>query len=347
MTGRRLLRYGLGGLLLGLSLSCLAAWVWSQRLWQPYQQWNGTEVVVDIPPGASPRAIGKRLVDAGVVRDEWTFRAGLLVTGQARALKAGEYRFDAPVSAAVVIDRLARGDVFRRLLTFPEGLTIEEMARIYAESGFGPAEDFVAAAQRVDLVRDLDPEAPDLEGYLYPESYALPRQTPAATLVRLMVEHFKRAFDERLQASARAQGLTVRQTVTLASLVEKETARAEERSLVAAVYRNRLRVGMGMQADPTVIYALQRAGRYDGNISRADLTFDSPYNTYVYAGLPPGPIAAPSRASIEAVLAPADVQHLYFVSRNDGSHVFADTLEGHNRNVFEWQVKFFRDRRDR
>jgi len=144
-----------------------------------------------------------------------------------------------------------------------------------------------------------------------------------------------------------AAGLTVRQAVTLASLVEKETARAEERATVAAVYHNRLRRGMLLQCDPTVIYALEQLGRYDGNIRRADLSVDSPYNTYRYAGLPPGPIAAPGRAALEAAVTPADVEYLYFVSRNDGSHVFASTLREHNANVREFQIRFFRERRGR
>jgi UPF0755 protein len=162
-----------------------------------------------------------------------------------------------------------------------------------------------------------------------------------------MVALFKRLYDEPLRTEAAAAGLTTRQVVSLAALVEKETARPEERPLVGAVYRNRLRIGMGMQADPTVIYALQRAGQYDGNLTRADLQFDSPYNTYRYAGLPPGPIAAPGLASLQAAVRPADVPHLYFVSRNDGTHVFADTLAEHNRNVQEWQVRYFRERRQR
>jgi UPF0755 protein len=137
----------------------------------------------------------------------------------------------------------------------------------------------------------------------------------------------------------------VRQAVTLASLVEKETAAAEERPLVAAVYRNRMRIRMGMQADPTVIYALQKAGKYDGNLSKSDLQFDSPYNTYRYAGLPPGPIASAGRASLEASVKPAAVDYLYFVSRNDGTHAFASNLADHNRNVQTWQVQYFRDQR--
>ena len=146
---------------------------------------------------------------------------------------------------------------------------------------------------------------------------------------------------------ADARGLTIRQLVTLASIVEKETANPDERPRVAAVYANRLRIGMALQCDPTVIYALERVGRYDGNLTREGLQFDSPYNTYRYPGLPPGPIASPGRASIAAAAAPADVPYLYFVSRNDGTHAFATTLDEHNRNVQQYQVKYFRDQRQK
>ena len=189
----------------------------------------------------------------------------------------------------------------------------------------------------------IDPAARDLEGYLFPETYPLPRHTDAPTLVRQMVARFDHVLTPELRATLHAQGLSVRQAVTLASIVEKETARAEERPVVAAVYENRLRIGMALQCDPTVIYALQRAGRYDGNLHRDDLSFDSPYNTYRYPGLPPGPIASPGRGSIEAALHPADVDYLYFVSRNDGSHEFARNLDDHNRNVQKYQVQYFRE----
>jgi UPF0755 protein len=227
-------------------------------------------------------------------------------------------------------------------MTFPEGLTIQEMARLYESREFGSAADFVAAAQEESLIADLDPAADDLEGYVFPETYALPRGTPAARLVAMMVARFRATYTEDLRRSAEEQGLTTRQVVALASLIEKETGKADERPLVAAVYRNRMRIGMGLQADPTVVYALQKAGRYNGNIRREDLAIDSPYNTYRHPGLPPGPIAAPGKASIEAALMPASVSYLYFVSRNDGSHVFADTLAEHNRNVREYQILFFR-----
>src|SRR5207302_4584821 len=194
-------------------------------------------------------------------------------------------------------------------------------------------------------IRGLDPAARTLEGYLFPETYSVPRHTDAAHLVRLMVERFKHVFTPDLKAAADAWGLSVRQVVTLASIVEKETARAEERPLVAAVYENRLRIGMGLQCDPTVIYALQLAGRYTGNLHRDDLAMDSPYNTYRYPGLPPGPIASSGRASLDAAVHPAAADFLYFVSRNDGSHVFARTLDEHNRNVQKFQVQYFRDLR--
>jgi UPF0755 protein len=238
--------------------------------------------------------------------------------------------------------KLVRGEVFARRLTFPEGLTIAEMAEVFESRGFGTAAQFLEAASDASAIKELDPVSTNLEGYLFPETYALPRGTPASRLVEMMVERFLSVFDERLRGLAQEQGLTTRQVVTLASLVEKETGQASERPLVAAVYRNRLKIGMGLQADPTVVYALRLAGRYDGNIRRQDLAIDSPYNTYRYPGLPPGPIAAPGAASLEATLTPADVDYLYFVSRNDGSHAFARTLSEHNRNVREFQVLFFR-----
>lgn len=315
--------------------------VW-ERIHALHTGYEGAGQFIDIPPGTGTAAIGRRLAGAGIVRDEFTFRVALWWSGRARALQAGEYRFDRPLAAVDVVDRLARGDVYTRRITFPEGLTIQEMARLYGAREFGTAADFVEAAADASLIRDLDPAAADLEGYLFPDTYALPRATPARRLVTLMVDRFRATYDDTLRRQALEQGLTTRQVVTLAALVEKETGRADERPLVAAVYRNRLKLGMGLQADPTVVYALEKAGRYNGNIRRQDLAIDSPYNTYRHAGLPPGPIAAPGRASLEAALLPARVSYLYFVSRNDGSHVFATTLAEHNRNVRQFQILYFR-----
>jgi UPF0755 protein len=295
-----------------------------------------------VPTGLGTTSIGTRLIDAGVVRDEITFRAALWLSGDARRLQAGDYRFDRPMSALEVVDKIARGDVDVQTLTIPEGLTIAEMAEVFATSGLGTAGSFVTAARNAALIQDVDPAAKDLEGYLFPDTYRVPRGSNAEVLVKLMVSQFRSVIPEELRAEASAHGLSARQFVTLASMVEKETSRADERKIVAAVYLNRLREGMPMQCDPTVIYALARAGRYTGNLRRDDLMFDSRYNTYRYAGLPPGPIAAPGRASLEAAARPDPVDYLYFVSRNDGSHVFARTLSEHNRNVQTYQVEFFR-----
>lgn len=315
--------------------------VWG-RLHDPYTGYAGAEQFVVIAPGAGTAAIGRHLVDAGVIRDGITFRVALWWTGRSRQLQAGEYRFDRPLAAPDVVARLARGDVYARRITFPEGLTLREMADLYEAQRFGAAARFIDAAADTSLIRDLDPHAVDLEGYLFPDTYGLPRDTPASRLIALMVDRFRATYTDERRRRGEAQGLTTRQVVTLAALVEKETGKPEERPIVAAVYRNRLTIGMGLQADPTVVYALRKAGRYTGNIRRADLALDSPYNTYRHAGLPPGPIAAPGAASLEAVLMPAGVSYLYFVSRNDGSHAFARTLAEHNRNVREFQVLYFR-----
>jgi UPF0755 protein len=315
------------------------------RIQTPYKGFSEAERFVEIPPGAGATEIRRRLVDAGIVSDEWAFRAALQWTGQSRALKAGEYRFDRPMSVVDVIDKIARGEVHGHPITFPEGLTIQEMAAIYQSSGFGTAADFVSAARNASLVNDLDPVAKDLEGYLFPETYTLPRGTPVSKLVSLMVTRFRDTYADLPKQAGGESDLSLRDVVTLASLVEKETGKADERPMVAAVYRNRLERKMPMQADPTVVYALVKAGQYDGNIRKTDLAIDSPYNTYKYSGLPPGPIASPGRAALQAALAPADVPYLYFVSRNDGSHVFAETLAAHNANVQEHQILYFRKQR--
>ena len=314
---------------------------------RPYKGYDAAEAFVEIPQGSGSATIARRLADAGVVQDVSRFRIALWVTGAGRRLQAGEYRFDRPMSPREVVDKIARGDVFVTPLTFREGLTIRQMAALFESKGFGDAREFVAAASRGELVRDLDAAAKDLEGYLFPDTYTLPRRATAEQLVTRMIAGFRKALTADVVDAAAAKGLTVRQLVTLASIVEKETGHKDERPLVAAVYANRLKIGMGLQCDPTVIYALERAGRYDGNLTREDLQFDSPYNTYRYAGLPPGPIAAPGRASLAAAASPAPVRYLYFVSKNDGSHAFAETLDEHNRNVHQYQIQYFRDLRKR
>jgi UPF0755 protein len=342
----RLLRSLVLVLLLLVVAAAAAAVISVQRLSEPFKGYPGGEQFVDLRPGDGTPVITRKLVEAGVVRDRWTFRLALWRTGAARHLKAGEYRFDRPTSALNVVSRLARGDVYLRTVTFPEGLTIREMARIFESRGLGSATSFVGAArEQAELVHDFDPAARDLEGYLFPETYSLSRQAGAPELVRMMAARFEQVFPPALREAVQQRGLSVRQAVTLASLVEKETARPEERPTVAGVYLHRLRIGMALQCDPTVIYALELRNQYRGNLTRDNLLVDSPYNTYRYPGLPPGPIAAPGRASLEAVANAENVDYLYFVSRNDGSHVFASTLDEHNRNVRKFQVEYFRQKR--
>jgi UPF0755 protein len=330
-------------LVLGV-LAAAGAWWMRARVHTPYRAFAGGEVFVDLPPGIGVSGIGARLAAAGVVPDGLTFRVAARLAGADRRLQAGEYRFAEPATPAAVVARLAAGDVFKRPVTFREGLTIVEMSELVEQSGLGSAEEFRAAAQSGSLRPAAAPDAPSLEGYLFPDTYALPRRTVAADLVKAMLSGFDRAFDASLRAEAEQLGLTTNQVVTLASLIEKETARADERPIVSAVYHNRLKKGMALQCDPTVIYALMLAGKWNGNIRKVDLALNSPYNTYRYPGLPPGPIASAGRASLEAAVRPADVPYLYFVSKNDGSHVFATTLAEHNRNVLIWQKRYFRNR---
>jgi UPF0755 protein len=332
-------------LLVLLAIAGVAGYVAVRRLNEPFRGYEGTDQLVDIPSGASTRSIGDALIAKGVIRNEITFRAALWASGNARRLQAGEYRFDHPMTPRDVLGKIARGEVDTVAITFPEGLTIAEMSKIFEAHGFGSAVSFVEAAHDPAQVHAFDAEARDLEGYTFPDTYAVPRKIDAPALVHLMVERFQKVLTPELRQAAADRKLTVRQLVTLASIVEKETGQAGERPEVAAVYSNRLKIGMALQCDPTVIYALERVGKFDGNLRRDDLMVDSRYNTYRYPGLPPGPIAAPGQASLVAAAHPADADYLYFVSRNDGSHAFARTLDEHNRNVQRYQVQYFRARR--
>jgi len=210
-----------------------AAYLLYRHANDPFRSYSGAEQFVDIPPGIGTGAIGRRLIAAGVVSDEFAFRAALWQSGRARRLQAGEYRFDHPLSAFDVVEKIARGEVDVVPLTVPEGLTIAEMSRVFEASGLGSASSFVTAARDGSLIRDLDPGASDLEGYLFPDTYALSRHADAARVVRAMVDRLQQVLSEEMRAAARARGLSIRQLVTLASIVEKETARPDERPLVA------------------------------------------------------------------------------------------------------------------
>ncbi len=289
-----------------------------------------------VPPGASAEAIARQLHALGLVRHPLVFRVLAQVRGKGAQLKAGEYALSGPLSLEGVLDVLARGEVARRDLTVPEGRSLEEIAALVATQGIG-LEAFLAAARDPAPVRDLDPAASDLEGYLFPDTYDLPRAPEAPrALVRRMAQRFREVIAPELPRITE-RGLTVRQVVTLASIVELETASTPERPRIAAVFLNRLEKGMPLQTDPSIVYALKKAGRWDGNIRKRDLDILSPYNTYRQPGLPPGPLGSPGRDAILAVLEPAGTKDLYFVSRNDGTHEFSETLTEHNRAVNRYQ----------
>ena len=309
-----------------LLLALLAAGAWlAWMLLVPYGP--GIEKFVLLRPGSSVRHIAADLHSAGVVRNVPAFLLLHYARGE-KILKAGEYRFDHPATALEVYDRLVHGDVITHTVVIPEGLSQFEIAAAVEAAGLTTREQFLQVARtETALVSDLDPAATSLEGYLFPDTYQFSRVQSPRDLAAAMVRRF------RQEAQALGLSSDVRRVVTLASIVEKETSVPEERAVVAGVYANRLQRRMVLAADPTVAYAAQLAGRYRGTIYKSDLEFDSPYNTYRNAGLPPGPIANPGRAALEAALKPAATDYYYFVSDNHGAHRFARTEREHVRNV--------------
>jgi UPF0755 protein len=311
-----------------LVLAALAAGGFAvYRVEQPYQDFRG-ETFVEFPHGTGTGDIADTLAKAGVVRSRWDFLLAR-VASRTRVLQAGEYRFDRAASPMEVVRRIARGDIFYYELVVPEGRNLFDIAAAVEQLGLFPAPKFLEAARDPTLIRDLDPQAPTLEGYLFPDTYKLSRHTTPDRLCRLMTGKFRDAW-RSLHTTA-----GVHRSVTLASLVEKEGKLADERPRIAAVFENRLRIGMKLDCDPTTIYAALLLRHYRGVIYRSDLDSDHPYNTYRHAGLPPGPIANPGLASMRAVLAPSDSDSLYFVARADGSggHEFSSTIAAHESAV--------------
>ena len=280
-------------------------------------------------PGWSTRHIARELQREGIIRSSAAFLLLHYIEGP-KTLKAGEYKFEEPASALQVRHRLIRGDVYARTLVIPEGYNLYDIAAAVEQAGLGPATDFVAAAKSdVSLLRDFDPDAKTLEGYLFPDTYQFTRIDSAHDMAAAMVRRFR----QEAQKIGLLGNADLPRIVTMASIVEKETAAPEERPLVASVYYNRLDKNMTLGADPTVVYAALLAGRYRGAIYQSDLQFDSLYNTYKYSGLPPGPIANPGLSSLQAAMHPAQTDFLYFVSDNNGHHRFARTLDQHAQNV--------------
>ncbi len=325
--GSRVAKFLLGVFLLGVLCAGGLGWL----IFAPYGP--AAETFVDLAPGSSALRIGQQLQAAGVLRNEYVFY--LLRAWKRGTLKAGEYRFDRPVTALEVYDRIARGDVYTRALVVPEGANIFDIATRVEQAGFDTREDFLdAAVRQVGLVTDLDPEAKSLEGYLFPDTYCFARTTKAPQIAAAMVRRFR--------AVAGQLGLkeNLHQVVTIASLVERETAVDAERPLVASVFENRLKKSMPLMTDPAVIYGLELEGLWHGAIYQSDLSHNTAYNTYLHPGLPPGPIANPGIPSLRAAMHPADTSYLYFVAAGtdaQGHSLFASTLDEHHRNVVSYR----------
>jgi peptidoglycan lytic transglycosylase G len=320
------------GLLTAVILLALLAGGWAS--WQFLVPFGpAAETFVKLTPGSSSLEIGRQLAEAGVVRSQIAF--DLMRLWKRGTLRAGEYRFDHPVLMGEVYDRIARGDVFTVAIVIPEGANIFDIAARIQKAGLGSRQDFLdAASQQVGLISDLDPAATSLEGYLFPDTYRFARPTSPKQIVAVMVHRF------RTVAAQLGLKQNVHRIVTIASLIERETAVDSERPLVASVFVNRLAKHMPLMSDPSVIYGLELKGRWEGVIHESDLTYNTPYNTYIHPGLPPGPVANPGVRSLRAAMDPAHTDYLYFVAASDdpqGHSIFARTLDEHNRNVIGYR----------
>jgi UPF0755 protein len=291
---------------------------------------------ITLPPGAGLQQIAAQLAEAGLIRHRWMFVLYVKVLQPGPPLQAGEYALRATMSPVQIVQILRSGKVVHHTLTVPAGATVRDIVTLVAAKGLGERQELLELASDKSFLTSLRFAPPSLEGYLFPDTYHVPRSIRARDLLTLMVRTFRNNYTADIATGAQRLGLTQHEVLTLASLIEKEAQLDEERPLIAAVYLNRLRRGMRLQCDATVIYALGE--RFDGNLRKSDLDVDSPYNTYRHVGLPPGPIASPGRRSIEAAVTPAPVDYLYFVAtKQHGKHQFSRTLTEHNQAVWKYQ----------
>jgi UPF0755 protein len=330
-------RLGLLALLLIAAIGAGAGWLDSQ-ISRPYRGHRPEKVFVEIPHGTSRWGIAGILRKDDVIRSRLAFE--LFSLWHVRVpMQAGEYYFDRPLDTREVFWQIAQGRVYVRSFRIPEGFTMFDIAAEVDKQGVCSREDFLSAAKKTRLVNDLAPNVDSLEGFLFPSTYDYTRTTSCEQIVRRMVQNFRAVWDS-LQSSGLpnpSSNLSPLDTVTLASLVERETPQPGERPLVAGVFDNRLKLGDPMQCDPTVAYALALAGHPVKYVRAPDLHFESPYNTYLHKGLPPGPIANPGEASLRAAMAPAQTDYLFFVANDQGGHFFSKTLAEHNRNINKYR----------
>jgi UPF0755 protein len=325
-------RLGLLALLAISALGAGSAWLDSQ-ISRPYRGHRPERVFVDIPHGVSRWKIAGILRSSDVIRNRLAFA---LFSGWhfRKHLQAGEYLIDHPLDSREVFWKISHGQIFVHTVTIPEGWTMFDIAGEFERQGICRRQEFLTAAHDKSLIWDLSPQAPSLEGFLFPSTYEFTRRTTCEQAVRRMVQNFRAVWETLIHADAPPPAeLTPAQVVVLASLVERETPNVAERPIVAGVFYNRLRRGDALQCDPTVQYAMALGGHPIRDVHPQDLRIDSPYNTYQHRGLPPGPIANPGEGSLRAALMPAVTDYLYFVANDEGGHFFSRTLAEHNRNV--------------
>ena len=289
---------------------------------------------VHVRSGMSFGQILKLLERNGLIQDSRPLRLRAMLGGGGKNIQAGVYALKASMSPREIYRRLSEGEVDRRTFAIPEGYNLREIAKTIHRAKLADEEEILRLSRAPSFLRELSVSADSLEGYLFPDTYRFPAGVEAKRILRFMVRTMRKKFTPALRERAKAMGFSIHQTLTLASIIEKETSLSGERPLVAAVFINRLKRRMRLQSDPTVIYGLPR---FNGNITKKDLRYDSPYNTYLYGGLPPGPIASPGLASIKSALNPAKVNYLYFVATKNGGHQFSRTYREHRRAVRRYQ----------
>ncbi len=291
--------------------------------------------IIEIRPGTSFHSIARALKEKKVIDNTGKFYIYARLKGAVNKIKAGEYLFEPLITPRQILENLVEGKVINHKITISEGLNLYQIADILEKKGFVGKKGFIAEAFDASLMNKLGVKGPSFEGYLYPETYFLVKGMNAEDIISQMVGRFKKIFVKEYEERAKELGLTPEEIVTLASIIEKETANPDERPLISAVFHNRLKKNIRLQTDPTVIYGMKE--NFDGDLKKKDLKKKTPYNTYRINGLPPGPIANPGIESIKAALFPAKVDYIYFVSMNNGSHAFSKTLKEHNRSVWKYQ----------
>lgn len=320
-------------LVLLISASLFAGFLATQVFFGASGEFEAVEVRVE--QGEPFASVARKLGERRLISNEKLFLLWARITGAHKKIHRGVYRFDASMAPREILHRLVTGKVVVLTVTVPEGLTIREVADLLGRMQIADRDKFLAMAADAELLASLGLEGPGLEGYLFPNTYHFTPQTPEKDIIIAMTEQFRRVVEPLLSQRDGSVDLSPHEIVTLASIIEKETGIEAERPLVSAVFHNRLKRNMPLQSDPTVIYGLKE---FDGRLTRKDLRDPTPYNTYRIPALPPGPICNPGLASLKAALQPADVPYLFFVSKNDGTHVFSETLESHNQAVRIYQA---------